>query len=114
MREHTTFAEFWPYYLQEHRLPATRAWHYVGTSLAILTLLTVIISQKWMFLPLTFLCGYVFAWGSHGMIERNKPATFTYPLWSLAADFKMLYCFLTGKIGAELLRAGVNSGVNRP
>ena len=107
MREHTSFAEFWPYYLQEHSKATTRAWHYVGTSLAILTLFAVIISQKWTFLPLAFICGYFFAWVSHGTIERNKPATFTYPLWSLVADFKMLFCFLTGRMNAELSNAGV-------
>ena len=108
MREYTRFGDFWLYYLQEHSQPLTRAWHYVGTSLAILTLITVIVSQKWVFLPLAFISGYFFAWVSHGLIERNKPATFTYPLWSLAADFKMLFCFLSGKMKAELVRAGVS------
>lgn len=109
MREYTTFADFWPYYLREHSQPATRAWHYVGTSLAILTLIIIVLTQSWLFLPVTFICGYFFAWVSHGFIERNKPATFTYPLWSLGADFKMLFCFLAGKMKAELIRAGVTT-----
>jgi len=112
MREYTSFADFWPYYLKEHSRPATRAWHYVGTSLAILTLIWVILSQRWALLPLAFICGYFFAWVSHGAIERNKPATFTYPLWSLSADFKMLFCFLTGKMREELSRAGVTASQN--
>ena len=107
MREITTYADFWPYYLREHSRPATRGWHYLGTSLALLTLFLVIFSGKWLFLPLAFICGYIFAWGSHGAIEKNKPATFTYPLWSLISDFKMLFCFLTGRMGAELEKAGV-------
>ncbi len=107
MREYTTFSAFWPYYLREHSRSATRGWHYVGTALALLTLFWVIASGKWAFLPLAFVCGYFFAWVSHGFIEKNKPATFTYPLWSLAADFKMLFCFLTGKMGRELEKAGV-------
>jgi len=109
MREYTTFADFWPYYLREHSQPATRAWHYAGTSLAILTLIIIVLTQRWLFLPVAFICGYFFAWVSHGLIERNKPATFTYPLWSLGADFKMLFCFLSGKMKAELNRASVTS-----
>ena len=107
MREITNYTDFWPYYLREHSQPATRAWHYVGTALALLTLFIIIVTGKWLFLPLTLVCGYFFAWVSHGTIEKNKPATFTYPLWSLASDFKMLFCFLTGRMGAELEKAGV-------
>lgn len=103
------FTEFWPYYLREHSQPATRAWHYLGTALALLTLFWVIFTGRWMFLPAVFVCGYFFAWLSHGLIEKNKPATFTYPLWSLASDFKMLFCFLTGQMGKELKRAGVHN-----
>jgi len=109
MREITHYTDFWPYYLCEHRQPATRAWHYVGTGLALLTLILIIITSKWLFLPLAFVCGYFLAWVSHGINEKNKPATFIYPLWSLMSDFKMLFCFLTGRIGAELEKAGVES-----
>ena len=109
MREHKTFAEFWPYYLQEHRLPSTRGWHYVGTILAILSLLAILVFQKWILLPIPMLCGYFFSWASHGCIERNKPATFTYPIWSILADFKMLFCFFTGSMGAELEFAGLGN-----
>jgi len=103
----TTYAEFWPYYLREHSRPATRGWHYVGTGLALTFLVFLILVQNWMLLPLVFVCGYFFAWVSHGLIERNKPATFTYPLWSLYSDFKMLFCFLTGRMKRELEAAGV-------
>lgn len=107
MKAIKTYAEFWPYYLREHSQPSTRGWHYFGTGLALLVLVGVIWTANWKFLPLAFVSGYFFAWVSHGLIERNKPATFTYPLWSLYSDFKMLYCFLTGRMGRELDKAGV-------
>ena len=112
MREHTTFAEFWPYYLQQHSQAATRGWHYFGTVLAILALIVIVIFRKWMLLPLPMFCGYLFSWVSHSFIERNKRATFTYPLWSIVADFKMLLYFLTGKMKAELERAGIGKPQN--
>lgn len=108
MKTIMTYSDFWPYYLREHAKPATRAWHYIGTLLAIAVLIAVIITGRWAFLPFVLVSGYFFAWLSHGFIERNKPATFTYPLWSLASDFRMLFCFLTGQMGRELEKAGVN------
>lgn len=104
-----SYAEFWPYYLREHAQPATRGWHYVGTGLALALLVFLLVTQKWVLIPLVFVCGYFFAWMSHGLIEKNKPATFTYPLWSLGSDFKMLFHFLTGTMGRELEKAGVMS-----
>lgn len=104
-----TFEEFWPYYLKEHSLPTTRAWHYVGTSLALLILIAAISTGQWVWIFGAFVSGYLFAWVSHGVFEKNKPATFTYPLWSLFSDFKMLFCFLTGRMGRELEAASVIS-----
>lgn len=109
MKSIATYAEFWPYYLREHAQPATRAWHYVGTVVAIIVLVSILLSGRWMFLPLVLISGYFFAWISHGLIERNKPATFTYPLWSLGSDFKMFFHFVTGTMGRELEKAGVSA-----
>ncbi len=107
MKDITTYSEFWPYYLQEHSRASTRAWHYVGTGLALIMLGALIITGHWIWLPLALISGYFFAWMSHGLIEKNKPATFTYPLWSLFSDFKMLFCALTGQMRKELVKAGV-------
>ena len=103
----TSFADFWPYYLREHSKPETRALHYVGTTLAVVFALAALMLGKWGLLLLLPVAGYLFAWIGHYGVEKNRPATFTYPLWSLAADFKMWWLWLTGRLGAELRRAGV-------
>ena len=102
-----TFKEFWPYYLNEHSKPITRAWHYFGTALALSIFMAAILTGKWIWIFGALISGYFFAWVSHGAFEKNKPATFAYPLWSLFSDFKMLFCFLTGQMGRELEAAGV-------
>ena len=107
MSKIATYSEFWPYYLREHSKASTRGWHYVGTGASLIMLGALIITGNWMFLPFIFISGYFFAWMSHGLIEKNKPATFTYPLWSLVSDFKMLFCALTGQMSRELAKAGV-------
>ncbi len=103
----TSFAAFWPYYLTEHARPATRALHYAGTSLLFVLLLAGLVSGDWRWFAAMPVAGYGFAWFAHFAVERNRPATFTYPLWSLAADFKMWGLWLTGRLGPELDRAGV-------
>lgn len=107
MRKHKSFAEFWPFYLREHARPRTRAFHYAGTSLVILFGIAALLTGKlWLFLAMP-VAGYGFAWASHAAIERNRPATFTYPGWSLLADFKMWALWLSGRLDTELVDAGV-------
>ncbi len=103
----TTFAEFWPFYLREHSKPVTRALHFAGTSAATLIGLSAIASQSFMLVPAALVCGYGFAWVGHYGVEKNRPATFKHPLWSFAADYKMLAFALTGRLAGELQRAGV-------
>jgi hypothetical protein len=102
-----SFAEFWPVYLAEHRDPRTRALHYAGTSMVIVTAAAALLSGQWRLFLLLPIFGYGFAWASHAFIERNRPATFTYPLWSLAADFKMWACWVSGRMPRELSRSGL-------
>jgi len=102
-----SFAEFWPFYLREHSKPATRTLHYAGTTLVLGCLVAGIATgHGWLFLAMP-VAGYGFAWIAHFAVERNRPATFTYPLWSLAADFVMFACWISGRLGRELARAGV-------
>ena len=106
-RKYTTFKDFFPYYLREHARSGTRSWHYVGTGLVILLALTAIVTGTWWMLLLLPVAGYFFAWVSHAFVERNKPATFTYPLWSLIADFRMFFLAISGRLGPHLEAAGV-------
>lgn len=99
-----TFAEFWPYYVREHSAPACRALHFAGSTLALVALGLAIVHNPW-WLAAVPLIGYGFAWIGHFAIEKNRPATFKYPLWSLAADWKMWVMMLTGRMGAEVAKA---------
>ncbi|HEX3664399.1 MAG TPA: DUF962 domain-containing protein [Rhizomicrobium sp.] len=101
------YSEFWSYYLREHAKPGTRGMHYLGTGLATAILIAGVASRRWWLLPLALLGGYGPAWTAHVFVERNRPATFKYPLWSLASDYRMAFTWLTGRLGRELAKAGI-------
>ena len=98
----TSFREFFPFYLGEHADPRNRMLHYIGTSAAILLLVLTLTVGPWWLIFFLGPVGYGPAWVGHFIIEKNRPATFTYPLWSLMGDFVMLGLFLTGRLGARL------------
>ena len=112
-KRYNSFAEFWPFYLAEHSKPQTRALHYIGTSLVVLLAIGALVSGNWLIFLSLPVAGYFFAWIAHFGVEKNRPATFTYPLWSLAADFKMWWLWLTFRLGPELERAGVTGRFER-
>lgn len=102
----SSFQEFWPYYLREHANATCRRLHIVGTTLAFACLWMALFRSP-VYLLIGLILGYAFAWVGHFVFEKNRPATFKYPLWSLAADWRMWGAFLAGKLGSELKRAGV-------
>ena len=97
-REYTTFKSFYPFYLSQHANPVSRKLHYLGTALVIGLLVWVLASAQWHMLVLLPLLGYFFAWVGHFFFEKNRPATFTYPLYSLMGDFLMFFQALSGRL----------------
>lgn len=100
----TNYAEFWDFYVFEHSVPMTRALHFIGTSLGIALLIFFIARGQWYFFPVFFVVGYAFAWFAHFVVEKNKPASFRFPLWSFISDFKMMWYMVTGRMGREVER----------
>jgi hypothetical protein len=109
-----TFKEFWPFYLGEHSLPSTRVMHFVGSWVALFNVAAFGFTLSPGYLLAAILSGYAFAWVSHFFIEKNRPATFTYPAWSFAADWKMWAFMLTGRLGSELERFGIRPKSTTP
>lgn len=98
IRRFNSFAEFYPYYLSEHSNSTCRRLHFVGTSLVILILALTIGKGAWLMLLALPLAGYSFAWIGHFFFEKNRPATFQHPLYSLLGDFVMYRDMLLGRV----------------
>lgn len=96
-KKYTSLREFYPYYLSEHSNTTCRTLHFVGTFLVFCILFWSVITQTWWGLFLIPIIGYGFAWIGHFFFEKNKPATFQYPAYSLASDFILFFDMLTGK-----------------
>lgn len=93
----SSLKEFYPFYLQEHRNSTSRILHFIGTSLVILLLPAALLFHDLRLLMLIPFVGYGFAWVGHFFFEKNKPATFKYPAYSLASDFLLFWDLLRGK-----------------
>jgi hypothetical protein len=92
------FRDFYPFYLGEHRNRICRRLHFTGSSLVLATFCWVLITGRWSGLILLPLFGYGFAWVGHFFFERNRPATFTHPLYSFMGDWVMFRDILVGRI----------------
>jgi hypothetical protein len=103
-KRYGTFEEFWPFYVREHSKKATRIFHFVGTTAAVTCAGIGLLTRRPWMLVVAPVLGYGPAWISHFFIEKNKPATFKYPLWSLKADFVMWKKIVTGTMDEEVER----------
>lgn len=108
---YTTFWDFYPYYLTEHARPINRAMHFVGTSLVIACFILGVVRADWRLFAIIPLCGYGFAWFGHFILEKNRPATFKYPFYSLGSDFVMFFHIITGQINKKVDEAHKTIGV---
>jgi hypothetical protein len=98
MQRYSSFAKFYPFYLREHAKRATRRLHFIGSALSLVCLVALIATANGWWLLAAPMCGYGFAWVSHMTVEKNRPATFTYPLYSFMGDWRMFWEILTGRI----------------
>ena len=94
----TSFKDFYPYYLSEHKVKTNKILHIIGSLTGLSFLFYIVYIEKYKFIPISFLFGYTFAWIGHFFFEKNKPATFKYPVYSFIGDWVMLKDIFSGKI----------------
>ena len=94
----TSFKDFYPYYLSEHKLRINKILHAIGSLSGLGFLIYTIYTEQYKFILISFIFGYTFAWIGHFIFEKNKPATFKYPLYSFMGDWVMLKDIILGKI----------------
>jgi hypothetical protein len=99
-----TFEEFWPHYVRAHQSKGNRTMHFIGTSAAMALVGTGVLTGNLLLVGAAPLVGYGCAWFGHFVLEKNVPATFGHPLWSLAADFVMWKKILAGTMDAEVAK----------
>jgi hypothetical protein len=99
-----SFEEFWPLYVREHSNKLNRTLHFIGTSLALACVAAALTKRRPWLLLLAPVAGYGFGWAGHFFVEKNRPMSFSHPLYSLMADFVMYWKTLSGKMDAEVER----------
>ncbi len=109
-----SFKEFWPFYVSQHRRHGTRVLHFAGTTIGLLFLARAVASGRPVFVLWGLVAAYGLAWMGHFFIERNRPATFQYPIWSFLGDMKMYGLMWRGRMTAEAARLGYPAGPPAP
>jgi hypothetical protein len=97
-KKYAGFTDFYPYYLSEHSNRTCRRLHFVGTTIGLACLLHAFSTLNFWWILVGLVAGYGFAWAGHSFFEKNRPATFTYPLWSFMGDWVMWSEILRGRI----------------
>src|SRR5688572_3170281 len=98
LKKYETFSEFWPLYLSQHSKRSTQLIHFFGILLALIILAMAAVTGRLVLIPLAVVVGYGFAWIGHFVFEKNRPATFDYPLYSFFRDLKLFFQVLTRRI----------------
>jgi hypothetical protein len=109
--EPTTYEEFWPYYVSQHLHPMTRAMHVLGTTLASITIVAAIVFRAPLLLIAVPFLGYGFAFASHFIWEKNRPASFGHPVWSFRADLRQLWKAYGGLLAEDVRVVRAAAGV---
>jgi hypothetical protein len=92
-----SFGQFYPHYIHEHSNRTCRRIHVAGSALVLVVLVLAIVTLNPLWLLAMPLVGYGFAWVGHFFFEKNRPATFKYPLWSLMGDWRMFFETVSGR-----------------
>jgi hypothetical protein len=98
-----SFEDFWPFYVRQHSKPRTRLLHATGSVLAVILFGAAFAWNLWLLIAVPVV-GYAFAWYAHFFVEHNKPATFGHPFYSLAADYRMLFLMMAGRMDDEVAK----------
>ena len=88
-KKFSTFRDFYPFYLSEHADRTNRRLHFAGTSLSLAFIVAALVTGELLWLLAALMTGYAFAWLGHFRFEKNRPATFTHPFFSLMGDWVM-------------------------
>ncbi len=96
--------EFWPFYVSQHLRRSTRRLHFAGTTAGLACLVACVLTQNALLIPLGLVVSYGLAWIGHFFFEKNSPATFQHPIFSLRADFRMYGLMWRGQMEAEIAR----------
>ena len=96
--DHSTKPSFYNFYLDEHQNMACRRLHFAGSSFGLIGLAKSVKNRSAKPLLKGIAAGYACAWVGHFFFEKNKPASFKFPLKSFASDFRMYADVLRGHL----------------
>ena len=107
-RQPTTFEEFWPFFVSQHRSKLSRTLHVTGTTVAMALVVTAIVKRRAWPLLLAPVAGYGLAWAGHLLFEKNMPTTFAHPVWALRAGLRMWLKTVSGQMDGEVARCAAD------